>query len=75
MDAIYDSLTSLDGLRHLRSDLESLTIGQTKASLDLKGLGRFGELRDLRLEGQTKGIETLSQLVSSSTWSSGWSRG
>lgn len=64
VNAIYDSLTSLDGLRHLRLDLESLTIGRTKTKLDLGVLGRFGELRELSLEGQTKGIETISQLVS-----------
>ena len=34
-DALWDSLTSLDGLRHLPPDLEELGIGATKARLDL----------------------------------------
>ena len=34
-DALWDSLTSLDGLRHLPTDLEELGIGATKAKLDL----------------------------------------
>lgn len=61
-DALFHSLTTLDGLRHLPDDLESLTIGQTKKQLALDGLARFTELRKLYLEGQKKGIEVLSQL-------------
>ena len=34
-DALWDSLTSLDGLRHLPTDLEELVIGATRAKLDL----------------------------------------
>ena len=34
-DALWDSLTSLDGLRHLPPDLEELGIGATRARLDL----------------------------------------
>jgi hypothetical protein len=63
-DALYDSLTSLDGLRHLRPDLASLTIGRAKAKLDLRVLSRFGELRDLYVEGHNMGIETISRLTS-----------
>ena len=40
-DALWDSLTSLDGLRHLPSDLEELGIGATKVKLDLAVLSRF----------------------------------
>lgn len=61
-DALFHSLTNLDGLRHLPEDLESLTIGQTKKQLPLDGLGRFTELRKLYLEGQKKGIEVITQL-------------
>ncbi len=62
-DALYDSLKSLDGLRHVGDSLESLTIGRTKARLDLRTLSRFGNLRSLQIEGQTKGIETISSLT------------
>ena len=61
-DALYSSLGSLDGLRHLPPELEELVIGWTKRRLDLAVLGRFGDLSTLYLEGQTKGIEVLSSL-------------
>ncbi len=59
-DALWDSLTSLDGLRHLSPDLEELGIGATKAKLDLAILARFPELTWLFLEGQTKHLEVIS---------------
>jgi hypothetical protein len=62
-DALWDSLKSLDGLRHLPPDVEELAIGSTKAKLDLAVLSRFGELRRLFLEGQTKHLEVLSGLT------------
>ena len=62
-DALWDSLTSLDGLRHLPTDLEELGIGATKVKLDLAGLSRFRELRWLFLEGQTKHLEVISGLT------------
>lgn len=61
-DALWDSLRSLDGLRHLRDDVEELGIGATKAPLDLAVLSRFRELRWLFLEGQTKHLEVISAL-------------
>ena len=61
-DALWDSLTSLDGLRHLPVDLEELGIGATKATLDLGVLSRFADLRWLFLEGQTKHLEVISGL-------------
>jgi hypothetical protein len=61
-DALYHSLQSLDGLRHLPDDLDELTIGWTKNKLDLSVLRRFTDLKTLYLEGQTKGIEVLSEL-------------
>lgn len=63
-DALYHSLTSLDGLDFLPADLNSLTIGWTKTRLPLGGLARFQQLQTLHLEGQTKGIEVLSELRS-----------
>jgi hypothetical protein len=59
-DALWDSLASLDGLRHLPADLDELGIGATKATLDLGGLSRFKDLRWLFLEGQTKHLEVIS---------------
>ncbi|HEX5823655.1 MAG TPA: hypothetical protein VFY18_04260, partial [Candidatus Limnocylindrales bacterium] len=63
-DALWDSLTSLDGLRHLPADLEQLGIGATQAKLDLAILARFRELTWLFLEGQTKHLEVISGLGS-----------
>lgn len=62
--ALHSSLTSLDGLRYAPETLQSLTIGATKARLDLSVLERFGELQNLYIEKQTKGIEVLSRLAS-----------
>jgi internalin A len=59
-DALWASLTSLDGLRHLPADLEELGIGATKKRLDLSVIGRFGDLRWLFLEGQTNHLEVIS---------------
>ena len=64
VDAVWDSLRSLDGLRHLPADLEQLVIGETRIRLDLAPLARFGELRTLFLEGQTKHLEVVSGLRS-----------
>jgi hypothetical protein len=63
-DALYHSLVTLDGLRHLPEDVEGLTIGRTKRKLDLAILGRFRKLKTLYLEGQTKGVLVLSNLAS-----------
>jgi hypothetical protein len=63
-DALFDSLRSLDGLRHLPADLEDLAIGETQAKLDLTILSRFGDLTRLFLEGQTKHIDVISSLTS-----------
>jgi internalin A len=62
-DALYDHLSSLDGLRHLPDDAVELGIGATKARLDLVVLGRFGALESLFLEGQTRHLEVLSSLT------------
>jgi hypothetical protein len=61
-DALWDSLTSLDGLRHLPPDLEELGVGATRTKLDLAILARFPELTWLFLEGQTKHLEVISGL-------------
>jgi hypothetical protein len=62
---VYDfSLQSLEGLRHLPADAESLEVCATTRPLDLAVLGRFHSLKALHLEGQTKGIGVLSELTS-----------
>ncbi|MEA2546054.1 MAG: hypothetical protein QOI09_1327 [Chloroflexota bacterium] len=61
-DALWDSLTSLDGLRHLSPDLEELGIGATRTKLDLAILARFPALTWLFLEAQTKHLEVISGL-------------
>lgn len=57
------SLQSIDGLRHLSENLESLDLGHTKLNLNLTILGRFAGLKELKLEGQTKGIGIVSSLT------------
>lgn len=63
-DSLFDSLSNLDGLRHLPESLESLGIGQTRRPLDLGVICRFRALKSLSIEGQTRGIEVLSTLTS-----------
>ncbi len=63
-DALFDSLGSLDGLRHLPEDLEELAIGATRRPLDLATLRRFRALTFLYLERQTKHLEVISELTS-----------
>jgi hypothetical protein len=63
VDAVYSWLESLDGLRHLPTDLEALAIGWTKRTLDLAVLDRFRDLRTLYLEGQSKNISVISRLT------------
>lgn len=61
VDALYE-LESLDGLRFLNDDLESLGLGRTRRRLSIESLARFKNLRQLYLEGLDKGIEVLSGL-------------
>lgn len=61
-DALYDSLASLDGLNYLSEDISHLGLGQTKKRLSLAPLVRFGALRRLYLEGQTKDLDVVGQL-------------
>lgn len=60
---LYQSLHSIDGLRYLSPELESLEVGATKARLDLSVLQRFTGLKRLSLEGQTKGVGAISGLT------------
>lgn len=63
-DSLYDSLESLDGLRHLRPDLHSLSLGATRKTMSLQLLSRFTSLRRLYLEKHTKDIDVLAGLTS-----------
>lgn len=63
-DALWGSLRTLNGLRHLPADLVDLGIGSTKVRLDLADLGRFRALQSLHLEGQTKNINIIASLTS-----------
>ena len=40
-DALFDYIESFEGLRHLRPDLHSLTLGSTRRTLSLQALTRF----------------------------------
>ena len=63
-DALHNSLRSIEGLRHLGEQLESLTIGRTKVQLDLKVVGRFKNLTRLIVERQSKGLEVIGTMAS-----------
>lgn len=61
-DALYHSLTNIDGLAYLPDDVHFIGLGQTKKRLSLAPLSRFTELQRLYLEGQSKDIEVVSDL-------------
>jgi hypothetical protein len=61
-DALYNSLTNIDGLSCLPTDLRYLGLGQTRKRLSLTPLTRFTGLRRLFLEAQTKDLDVLAQL-------------
>lgn len=56
-------LQCFDGLEHVSPELESLTLGQTRArGHSLKLLERFGKLRSLYLERHSKDIDAVGAL-------------
>jgi hypothetical protein len=61
-DALYNQLTSIDGLRHLPPTLERLLIGRTRKRMSLAPIERFGELHMLFVEGAHKDFEVISGL-------------
>jgi hypothetical protein len=63
-DTFYESPESFAGLRHLRPDLHSLTLGSTDKRLSLSPLEHFTGLRRLFLQKHTKDIDVLSRLTS-----------
>jgi hypothetical protein len=62
IDSLFE-LESLEGLRHLSDDLESLVLGQTKRRFSMGPLGRFRRLRRLYVEGHSKDIAVVSELA------------
>ncbi len=62
IDYLYE-LESLDGLRHLPSNVQSLAIGDTRKKLDLSDIRPFTELRSLRVEGAKKNLDSIGSLV------------
>jgi internalin A len=67
VDGIWQGLTSIDGLRHVRPTLESLGIGRTRRPLSLAVLGQLGALRSLAVEGQHHDLAVLADLHSLET--------
>lgn len=58
-------LKRMEGLRHLRPDLEHLGLGRTRSSThSLSILGRFHALRSLWVEGHHKDFDTVGTLES-----------
>lgn len=61
---VYE-LESMEGLRHLRSDLDHLGLGRTRSKAHSLGiLDRFDSLRSLWLEGHRKNFDTVGTLES-----------
>ena len=63
VDNLYE-LKSLDGLRHLPSNMRSLGIGDSRKKLDLAVIERFTELRSLHIEGAKTNIEVIGSFTS-----------
>ena len=61
-DALYHSLTSIDGLGYLPDDVRFIGLGRTKKRLSLAPLARFTTIQRLFLEGQSKDIDVVSDL-------------
>lgn len=62
-NALYHSLNNIDGLANLPDDVRFIGLGQTKKRLSLAPLARFTQMTRLFLEGQTKDIEVVSELM------------
>jgi hypothetical protein len=67
VDAIWDGLASIDGLRHVSATLEWLAVGRTKRPLQLAVLGQLEVLRSLWIEGQHRDLAVLADLHSVET--------
>src|SRR5262249_11984588 len=59
---IFD-LVSLEGLARLPRSLEFLALGRTRQRLSLKAIARFHHIRELSLEGYSKDVEVIGQLL------------
>ena len=61
VDRIYSGLASLDGLRHLPEDLDSVSIGATDRPLDLAIVSsRSGSLKDLKPKRPGTDLDVMS---------------
>jgi hypothetical protein len=60
---VYHDL-SLDGLRHLPEDMESLWITPARRPMSLRPLARFEHLRQLLVEGPQRDLDVIGRLVS-----------
>lgn len=63
VDANWFTLGSLEGLAYLSADTDTLHIGRTRKRLSLAPLRRFAGLRRLYLDGATRDLDVLSELV------------
>ncbi len=63
VDALYNQLVSLDGLRHLPPTLQRLLIGATKKRMSLAPIARFADLETLFVEGPHTDFEAISGLT------------
>jgi hypothetical protein len=63
VDASWFTLGSLDGLGYLSADTDTLHIGRTRKRLSLAPLRQFAGLRRLYLDGATRDLDVLSELV------------
>ncbi len=61
-DALWDRLTSFDGLRYL-TELETLGLGSTKRPQSLSMLDRFSGLRSLYIEGPHRDYDVIAKLT------------
>ena len=61
-DALYDSLTSLEGLNYLPVDAQSIAIGQTRKRLSLAPLARFTGLRQVNVLPPMRGLTSLRRV-------------
>lgn len=61
-DALYHSLSNIDGLANLPEDVRFIGLGATRKRISLAPLARFTGTTGLALEGQTKDIEVIAEM-------------
>ncbi len=63
VDAIWEGLASIDGLRHVATSLETLGIGRTKRPLSLAVLRDLRALRSVSIEGRHRDLTVIASLA------------